>query len=141
MATGFAVTTVGVDALTKVLRDISDIPESVQGEMVDAMATVVSEAQIYTARTMLQGPYYRGDVARSVTKSKVKRLKSGPVVDIEFKGEAHGNRVAEIAFVNEYGKTGQPARPFIKVANELSDEPSKKAGRDKYDAWLKSKGV
>jgi hypothetical protein len=62
-------------------------------------------------------------------------------VDIEFKGESHGNRNAEIAFVNEYGKKSQPARPFIKTANTISDEPSKKAGFSVYDDWLKSKGV
>lgn len=138
---GIAFTAVGVDALAKVLNDIANIPQDVQGEIVDAMADVVKDAQVFTAGTMLQGPYYQGDVAASVTKSRIKKRKSGPYVDIEFKGTAHGNRLAEIAFINEYGKKSQPARPFIKTANELSDEPSKKAGLDVYDAWLKSKGV
>lgn len=141
MATQFAVTTVGVDALANVLKEIANIPQQVQGEIVDAMADVIKDAQVYTAGTMLQGPYNEGGVASSITKSRIKKRKSGPYVDIEFKGEQHGNRLAEIAFVNEYGKKSQPARPFIKTANKLSDEPSKKAGRDKYDAWLKSKGV
>lgn len=141
MAGGFAFTTVGVDALAKVLKDIANIPQDVQGRMVDAMADVFRDAQVYTAGTMLQGPYYRGDVASSVTKSKIRKRKSGPYVDIEFKGESHGNRNAEIAFINEYGKKKQPARPFIKTANELSDKPSQEAGLAVYDAWLKSKGV
>lgn len=138
---GIAFTSVGVDALAKVLKDISTIPDEVQGQMVDAMADVVKDAQVYTAGTMLTGPYYRGDVAASVTKSKIKKRKTGAYVDVEFKGEAHGNRVAEIAFVNEYGKKSQPARPFIKTANTISDEPSRKAGFDVYDKWLTSKGV
>lgn len=138
---GIAFTAVGFDKLFRDLKDIANIPESVQGEIVDAMADVVKDAQVYTAGTMLQGPYYQGDVAASVTKSKIKKRKSGPYVDVEFKGEAHGNRVAEIAFVNEYGKKSQPGRPFIKTANTLSDEPSKAAGMKVYDNWLKSKGV
>lgn len=138
---GIAFTTVGVDALARVLNDIANIPDDVQGRIVDAMADVVEEAQVYTAGTMLQGPYYQGDVAGSVKKSRIKKRKSGPYVDIEFKGMAHGNRLAEIAFVNEYGKKSQPARPFIKTANTISDEPSKKAGFAVYDDWLKSKGV
>lgn len=138
---GIAFTAVGVDALAKVLNDIANIPQDVQGEIVDAMADVVVEAQVYTAATMLQGPYYQGDVASSIKKNKLRRTKSGPYVDVVFKGMAHGNRVAEIAFVNEYGKKSQPARPFIKTANTISDEPSKKAGFAVYDDWLKSKGV
>ncbi len=141
MPAGISVTTIGVDSLARVLSDIANIPQSVQAEMVDAMSTVVRDAQVYTAATMLQGPYYRGDIAASVTKSKVKRLKSGPCVDIEFRGESHGNRNAEIAFVNEYGKRSQPARPFIKTANELSDKPSLAAGFSVYEQWLKTKGV
>lgn len=141
MAGGISITTVGIDPLVKVLNDIANIPFDVQGEIVDAMADVVEKAQVYSAGTMLQGPYYKGDVAASITKSKVRKRKSGPYVDIEFKGESHGNRNAEIAFINEYGKKKQPARPFIKTANELSDKPSQEAGLAVYDQWLKSKGV
>jgi hypothetical protein len=131
----------GAKELAKVLNDTANIPFDVQGEIVDAMADVVVEAQVYTAGTMLQGPYYQGDVASSIKKNKLRRTKSGPYVDVVFKGMAHGTRVAEIAFVNEYGKKSQPARPFIKTANTISDEPSKKAGFAVYDDWLKSKGV
>lgn len=141
MAGGIAFTTLGIDRLYKDLSQVAKIPQKVQEDMVDAMGDVFAEAQKYTAATMLQGPYYRGDVASAVKKSRMKRNKSGPYVDVEFVGTAHGNRVAEIAFVNEYGKKSQPARPFIKTANTISDEPSKKAGFDVYDDWLKSKGV
>lgn len=141
MPAGISFTTVGVDSLVKVLDNIANISQSVQEKMVDAMSDVIKDAQVYTAATMLQGPYYRGDVAASVAKSKVKQRKSGPYVDIEFKGESHGSRNAEIAFINEYGKKKQPARPFIRTANELSDKPSLQAGFSVYDQWLKTKGV
>jgi hypothetical protein len=141
MAGGIAFTTLGIDRLYKDLSQVAKIPQKVQEDMVDAMADVVEEAQVFFAATMLQGPYYQGDVASSIKKKKPRRTKSGPYVDVVFKGMAHGTRVAEIAFVNEYGKKSQPARPFIKTANTISDEPSKKAGFAVYDDWLKSKGV
>lgn len=141
MAGGIAFTTLGIDRLYKDLSQVAKIPQKVQEDMVDAMADVVVDAQVYTAATMLQGPYYQGDVASSIKKKKLRRTKSGPGVDVVFKGMAHGSRVAEIAFINEYGKKSQPARPFIKTANTISDEPSKKAGFAVYDDWLKSKGV
>jgi hypothetical protein len=141
MAGLFDIKTTGAKELARALNQIATIPQNVQEDMVDAMADVVEEAQVYTAGTMLQGPYYQGDVASSIKKNKLRRTKSGPYVDVVFKGMAHGTRVAEIAFVNEYGKKSQPARPFIKTANTISDEPSKKAGFAVYDDWLKSKGV
>ena len=141
MAGGIVFTTIGADKLARDLYRIADIPQGVQREMVNAMGDVFAEAQVYTAATMLQGPYYQGDVASSVKKSRIKKNKSGPYVDIEFKGESHGNRMSEIAFVNEYGKKSQPARPFIKTANQISDKPSQEAAFKVYDKFLKSKGV
>jgi ABC-type sugar transport system substrate-binding protein len=135
----FAVT--GAKELAKALNKAAEIPLDAQEKMVDAMADVVAEAQVYTAATMLQGPYYQGDVASAVKKNKLRRTKSGPYKNIVFKGMSHGNRVAEIAFVNEYGKKSQPARPFIKTANTISDKPSLEAGFSAYDKWLTSKGV
>ena len=135
----FAVT--GAKELAKALNKVADIPLDAQEKMVDAMADVVVEAQIYMAATMLQGPYYQGDVASSIKKNKLRRTKSGPYKDIVFKGMSHGNRIAEIAFVNEYGKKSQPARPFRKTAIITSDKPSLEAGFSAYDKWLKSKGV
>lgn len=137
----FSVTTVGLEGLQRALRDLENIPLEVQKDMVDAMADVVVDAQVFTAGTMLQGPYYKGAVARSVFKSKPRMRKSGPYVTISFKGMQHGNRLAEIAFVNEYGKKGQNARPFVKKANEISAKASDDAALEVYDKWLKSKGL
>lgn len=141
MSDGFVLKTVGVDALARVLNDIANIPESVQGEIVDAMADVVKDAQVFTAAKMLVGPYNEGAVASAIKKSRLKKRKTGVYIDIEYKGEQHGTRLAEIAFLNEYGKKKQPARPFIRTANELSNGPSQAAGFAVYDRWLKSKGV
>ena len=141
MAGAFEFAVKGAKELANVLNKVAEIPPDAQEKMIDAMADIFAEGQEYTAATMLQGPYYRGDVASAIKKNKLKRGKSGPYKDIVFKGMAHGNRIAEIAFVNEYGKKSQPARPFIKTANTISDRPSLEAGFSAYDKWLKSKGV
>jgi len=137
----FSITTVGLEGLQRALKDLENIPINVQKDMLDAQADVVVEAQVYTAGTMLTGPYYEGAVARSVTKSKPRQRKSGPYIDITFKGLQHGTRLAEIAFINEYGKKSQPARPFIKKANEMSAKASEDAAMRVYDKWLNSKGL
>ena len=137
----FNVTTVGLEGLQRALKDLENVPVEVQKDMVDAMADVVVDAQVYTAGTMLTGPYYKGAVARSVFKSKPRMRKSGPYVTISFKGMQHGNRLAEIAFVNEYGKKSQKARPFIKKANDDSMGHSEMAALKIFNAWLVSKGL
>ena len=50
-------------------------------------------------------------------------------------------RNAEIAFVNEYGKRGQKARPFIRDANAESESKMEKAAFRIYDNYLKSKNL
>ena len=53
----------------------------------------------------------------------------------------HGNkrRAAEVAFVDEFGKRGQPARPFIQTANEKAADRAIDAAARVYDDFLKSK--
>ena len=50
-------------------------------------------------------------------------------------------RVTEVAFVNEFGKEGQPARPFIGTANARKGDEAVKAAAEVYDKFLKSKNL
>lgn len=50
-------------------------------------------------------------------------------------------RNAAIAYINEFGKKGQPARPFIKMAIEKSGEKINDAGAKVFYAWLESRGL
>jgi hypothetical protein len=137
----FSVTVDGLKELQRAMQDLENMPLDVQIDMLDAQADVVADAQVYTAGTMLIGPYYEGAVARAVSKSKPRKRKSGPYIDITFKGMQHGTRLAEIAFINEYGKKSQPARPFIRKANDDSMGHSEMAALQAYDKWLKTKGL
>ena len=44
---------------------------------------------------------------------------------------------SEIAFMNEYGKAGQPARPWITTANAQAEESALDAAEKIFDTWLK----
>lgn len=131
----------GVKGLMLALANAGDLPEKTRKEMVDAKAEIVEKSLIYYAGTMLQGPYYKGGVARSVTRQKARATKTGATARILFKGTQHGNRVAEIAFVNEFGKRKQPARPFIRTANDKAANAAADAAREVLDKYLKKEGL
>ena len=50
-------------------------------------------------------------------------------------------RNAEIAFIAEYGRRKQKARPFIRDANDACAEQTTQAAAKIYDSWLKSKNL
>ena len=131
-----------IPQLQKLMNDMKaagDLPDNVQKEMVDAQAKVADEAIVYTAGTMLQGPYFEGEVARSVKRGRPRVTKKGATVIIKFEGMQHGNRLGEIAFINEYGKKSQPARPFIATALKESRVPGIEKAQEVLDDFLKSK--
>lgn len=45
-------------------------------------------------------------------------------------------RNGEIAFINEYGKTNQPARPAIREANEENADQAVEDAADVLDRWI-----
>lgn len=129
----------GLKELAEALRGIENIPPETIKAMAEAGAKPLEEATVFTAGTMLTGPYYEGDVAASV---KAKKASASGVVNIKFEGSSHGNRNAEIAFVNFYGtKRAQPARPFITAAEEMSGQESADKVKEVIDKFLKSKGL
>src|SRR5574344_652932 len=108
----------GLDGLENFFDNLAALPDEIIDRMLNAEADIEVSAQKRTASSMLNGPYSKGAVSGAVKKSKSKKTKSGRAINIDFHGEQHGNKISEIAFVNEFGKQGQEARPFIKTANE-----------------------
>ena len=131
----------GVKELMADIRAAGDIPPDVLAQMVERQAKPVEEALVYNAASMLTGPYFEGDVAASVKGAQARVTKGGASVKIEFKGTAHGNRLGEIAFINEYGKKSQPARPFIKKSIKDGEEPGAEAAKQVLDAFLAFKNL
>lgn len=111
----------GIAEMADVFSEFAADIDEISDDMLEAMGDVVAPAQKRTASAMLRGAYYKGAVMASIQKSRVKRGKGGKVMFIEFVGTQHGESLSTIAYINEYGKTNQPARPFIATANEQSE--------------------
>lgn len=136
----------GLDGLMLSFQEIMEIPEEVQDEILNAQADVVVEAQ---RRKIKAYGIYDGSspvhVANSVKKGRVKLKKGARVLYVTPTGTRTRGKVktrnAEIAFVNEFGRRDQKARPAIGDANEESAEAATQAAFRVYDEWLKSKNL
>ena len=84
-----------------------------------------------------------GIMQSSIGRGKPRRTKDGRSVSIYPRGSRkRGNtsvREAEIGFINEFGKKGQSARPFIKTANERHAEEAVNASEKIYRNYVESK--
>lgn len=139
----------GLDELDLSLQEIADLPDEVADEMLEAMADVVVAAQRKVGKTM--NVHRTGLTLSSIKSGKPKSLKDGRrAIHVTATGSRKRGektvRNAEIAFVNEFGRPGrngggQPARPFIRTANEQAAEETTAAGAAAYDSWLRSKNL
>ena len=128
----------GFDDLEDAFRRISEIPFDVTAEALDAMAAVAADAIRSTGESMgVRDPESDVHILDRVKPRKPKKTTEGGYEMISFTGtRRRGNtttRNAEIAFVNEYGKRGQPARPFIgtamnRGADQIQDQAEKVIG-------------
>lgn len=125
----------GFDALSDDLAALAALPDSVIEAILEAEADVIVPAQRDTAQSM--GVYESGVTAGSIKKSKVKKTATGKSLTVAPRGKnARGDRNAEVAFINEYGKEGQPARPFVRTANERAEPKAVEAGEKVYHEFL-----
>ena len=128
----------GFDDLEDAFRRISEIPFDVTAEALDAMAAVAAEKIRSTGESMgVRDPESDVHILDRIKPRKPKKTTEGGYEMISFTGtRRRGNtttRNAEIAFVNEYGKKGQPARPFIgtamnRSADRIQDQAEKVIG-------------
>lgn len=135
--------TSGLEELLDDLEAIAEIPDETLLEMLTAEAEVIAEAQAAEAKTM--GVFDTGKTAQSITyDKKLKVTSDGKAIYVYPKGtRSDGNRrsVSEVAFINEFGKNGQAARPFIRTANERKGDAAVDAAAQVYDKYLKSKNL
>ena len=128
----------GFDDLEDAFRRISEIPFDVTAEALAAMAAVAADAIRSTGESMgVRDPESDVHILDRIKPRKPKKTTEGGYEMISFTGtRRRGNtttRNAEIAFVNEYGKKGQPARPFIgtamnRSADRIQDQAEKVIG-------------
>lgn len=134
---------IGLAELERDFEKISIVPDDTVSELLTASTTILADKTKQTAETMLNGPYYKGDIKKSVRVSKMEKRKNYRSMYVKFRGkvtdEHHpkGESIARIAYINEYGKKGQPARPFIKEATYQGTDEATEAAAKVYDEFLK----
>lgn len=130
-----------LEALQLSFDQIAKLPDEVIEEMLNAEADIIVEAQKESARKY--GVRDTGLEIESIGKTKVQQAKDGKCIHVYPQGSRTRNgittRNAEIGFLAEFGKTGVPARPFIRDANEKAADQAVDDAYKIYDNYLKSK--
>lgn len=137
----------GLDALSDDFAALARLPDSVVDGILNAEADVIVPAQRAEIEKQWNGPknFSTGMSAKSIKKGKVKKDRDGRSIFVYPKGtrkrKGRTTRNAEIAFINEYGKRGQPARPAIDAANKKKEKEAVDAGERVYSQFLDSKNL
>ena len=131
----------GLDYLLKAFDNLASIDTDVKVEALDAMARAAAEKIKESGQNMGVRDDESSTHILDVLKIKEPKLtKDGGHADITFAGSRRrgktSTRNAEIAFVNEYGKHGQTARPFIRTAMAENEDKIIKAGAEIIGAWI-----
>lgn len=135
-----AASTIGLDDLISDLSALAELPNSVIDDMLKAEADVIEPEQHRTAKSM--GVYRTGVTEGSIKRTTVKSGSDGRYLSIYPQGKnADGNSNAEVAFINEFGKRGQPARPFIDTANKNKSDQAVGAAEKVYNAFVDGKNL
>lgn len=131
----------GFDELQKTFAELKDVPEEVLDKSLTAMAeTALPQIKAEGERMGVRDDESTKHILDILKAKKFEPTTTGGHVDITFPGtRTRGNKETrnnEIAFVNEYGKKNQPARPFIKNALEKNGEKIVEAGADVIHDWM-----
>ena len=125
----------GYDELIAAFDKISKVPEEVQMKALTAMEEVAaSKIKASGEAYGVRDPESPVHVLDSVKVNKPKKTDSGGYADVTFSGTRSRSgkqvRQAEIAFINEYGKRNQQARPFVGEAMNKNADAIAKAGAE-----------
>ena len=135
----------GIDALSDDFAVLARLPDSVIDGILDAEAEVITAAQREEIEKQWRGPHSLGISSKSIKKGKAKKDKDGRSLSVYPQGTrkrgGQTTRNAEIAFINEYGKRGQPARPAISTANMKKEKEATDAGERVYNQFLDSRNL
>lgn len=131
----------GFDELDAAFRRIADIPDEVKSDALVSMAQVAAEKIKASGEAMgVRDPESEMHILDKITLTKPKLSETGGSIDITFSGSRTRGKTrtrnAEIAFINEYGKRNQPARPFIGTAMTKNEEAIAGPGADVLWDWV-----
>lgn len=136
--------TFGFGDLYAALREMPP-PREVKDRMLEEGAKIIKDEVKQKAETMLNGPYYKGDVKANVIIKEEEEDPDSRYVTFPPGKEVHKTDVTpgEIAFVNEYGAPQRniKARPFIETAIETGAPEATAAGQEIYEEYLDRIGL
>ena len=123
----------GYDELINAFSEISDIPEEVLTKTLTAMESVAADKIRESGRSYgIFDQESTVHVLENIKMNKPKVTDTGGYADVTFAGTRtrHGvtTRNAEIAFINEYGRRNQTARPFVGEAMNKNADAIAEAG-------------
>ena len=130
----------GFEDLATSLQRFAQIPEDELEKMVVGMAeTALPKIKAKGESLGVRDPVSDVHILDKMKIGKFKKTQTGGYVDITFSGsrERNGSRTrnAEIAFVNEYGKRTQAARPFVGLAMTENEDEIAAAAEDQFGDW------
>ena len=133
----------GYDELLDAFARIGEFPDSVLDSALTAMETIAAdEIRSSGERYGIRDPQSNVHVLDKVKINNPKRTETGGYADVTFSGtRTRGNtetRNAEIAFINEYGKRSQQARPFVGEAMEKNADKIAQAGEKIITEWMEN---
>lgn len=132
----------GIDELNEAFEKAGNIPQQTITEMLKAMGTEVQRA-IKSSAGRHSVPF--GPMLASLYSKKPKLNHDGGNVITTFRGGRTRGRTytreAEIAFITNYGKRGEPARQFVTDVTESPDPSIAAAGEKVLDTYLEKVGL
>ena len=131
----------GFDEINDLFDQLKVVPFEVTSKALTSMANIAASKVKQSGQAM--GIYDEESNVHILEKIKVgkpKKTDSGGKVAIDFSGSrSRGKTKSEntyIAFVQEYGKRNQPARPFIATAMTQNEKTIEDAGIAVFDSWF-----
>lgn len=149
--------TIGIDELELTMRELADLPDDTRADICEAGAIVAEAAITQSAKTV--APVDTGQLWQSIKRIKKYDEKKGGSYYIVYphgkrdpkppkgqrrkSGELKATTNAEVGFILEFGAPRRhiPAYQWMGLAVEKCADAVAAAMRDKYDEYLKSKGI
>lgn len=103
-------------------------------KMLNAGADALVKGQKAQAESMFSGDRSTGDLAASIGKGEISGGDTESFIEVWPQGkDRHGVRNATKGFVQQYGRSNMPARPWMTSANEKYSGQVHKAMRDEWE--------